>query len=183
MAEILTSEPSSVTAGDTIRWRKSLSDYPATAWTLKYRLINAAGKIDITAGANGSDYLIDVPAVTSAAWMAGDYDWQSYVEKGAERYTVSVGRIVIAPNLAAQPGGYDNRSYARKVLDAIEAALMGRASKSQLETEVAGRRIKYIPFSDLLALRDKFRAEVRSEDIAEKLANIGGSSGKVMVRI
>ena len=52
MATTPTTEPASITAGDTLTWQKTLADYPATVWTLKYRFINATAKVDITATAS-----------------------------------------------------------------------------------------------------------------------------------
>lgn len=183
MAEIPSAEPTAVTAGDTIRWKRSLSDYPASSgWTLKYRLINSAKKIDIASIASGSEHLVEISAAISAFWTPGDYDWQAYVEKAAERFTIAMGRITIKPDLAAQLTGIDTRSYSRQVLEAVQAALYGRASNAQLELEIAGRRIKYIPIEELLAFHDRFKAEVAKEESAAKIANGGGTMGRMTVR-
>ena len=66
MASIPTTEPETITAGDSLTWKRTLADYPAGTWTLKYRLINADGKIDITATASGTDHLVSVEPATSA---------------------------------------------------------------------------------------------------------------------
>ena len=66
---IPTSEPESLVAGDTVTWQKTLSDYPASdGWVLSYRLINAAGNIDITSSASGDDHLVSVAATATAGW-------------------------------------------------------------------------------------------------------------------
>lgn len=166
-----TTEPAAVTAGDTLLWSIMLAEFPASeGWTLKYRLINSAGKIDITAGASGDTYVVAVPAATSAAYVAGTYDWQRTVEKGAERFTTGTGRIIIAPNLAAQSAGYDTRSAARKILEAIEAALLGRASRTDLEYEMDGRRLKSMTHAELIAARSRMQAEVSREDAAARIS-------------
>ena len=111
-APILTTEPATLRAGDSLSWEITLADYPASAgWSLKYRLINAAGKIDIVASAAGDDYTITVSAVTSAAYVAGEYTWQSYVEKAGERYTLETGRVFVKPNLAMQAGNAKAQGY------------------------------------------------------------------------
>lgn len=179
-----TREPSSVVAGDTVAWRKTLSAYPAgEGWVLKYRLINAAGKIDITASASGDDHAVNETAATSAAWAAGAYAWQSYVEKGAERYTVETGSITIKPNLAAQAGGFDTRSTAKKTLDLLDAALLQHGANAWTqEYEIAGRRMKFRSVAEFMALRDKMKAEVAREVAAERLAAGLGGGRKVYVR-
>lgn len=182
MAEIPTTVPVSVTAGDTLQWRIALADYLASAgWTLKYRLINAANKYDITAAASGADYLVTVAAATSAAYAAGTYSWQAYVEKGTERFTVGSGSLVVKPNLAAQASGYDTRSHARKTLAAIEAWIEGR-DPGVAEYEIAGRRMKYIPKAELLAMRSRYQREVREEEAAERISNGLAAGNRLLVR-
>ena len=47
MAQTPTTEPASLQAGDTLRWQRTLPDYPASeGWVLSYRLINAQGKLE-----------------------------------------------------------------------------------------------------------------------------------------
>lgn len=183
MSTIPTVEPSEFRAGDTVKWQRTLSDYPASAgWSLSYRLINAAGKIDIDASASVDDHLVSVASTASAAYAVGAYDWVAYVEKAGERYTVGSGRITIRPDLAAQSAGYDARSTARKLLDAVEAVLANRATRADLEYEIAGRRMKSMSHADLLAARDKLKREVAAEEAASRIAAGMGSGRRVFVR-
>lgn len=179
-----TREPSSVVAGDTVAWRKTLSDFPASAgWVLKYRLINLAGKIDITASADGDDHLVSKAASDTVGWPAGAYTWQSRVELGVARYTIEQGSITIKPDLAAQAAGYDTRSTAKQTLDLIDAALVSHgASAWTQEYEIAGRRMKFKSVGDFMALRDKLKAEVAREASAERLAAGLGGKSKIYVR-
>lgn len=181
---IPTQEPAFVVAGDSITWKKSIADYPASAgWVLNYRLINAAGKIDIASTTSGDDHQISVPAVTSAAWAAGYYTWTAYVTKAAERYTLGSGAVTVKPNLAAQTAGYDTRSHAAKTLDAIEAVIEGRATQSHLSYSIAGRQMQFIPIAELLVFRDRYRGEVRSEENAARVANGLASRNRILVRL
>lgn len=171
-----TTEPSRVTAGDTIAWTKSLSDYPASAgWVLSYSLRNPLGSIDFSAGASGDDHAVNVPASTSAPWKAGAYAWQAYVTKGAERYTVGNGQITIDANFAISVG-HDGRSDARQILDNLMAAYK-KASLDKAfvqEYEIAGRRIKFNAKADWLAEINFWKAEVaREENAARRKAGKG----------
>lgn len=179
-----TAVPDTVTAGDTISWKITLADYPADdSWVLKYRLINAAGKFDITATADGADHLVSVAAATSAGYTAGTYSYQAYVEKGTDRYTVDTGSIVVKPNLAAQSAGYDNRSIARKTLDAIETALVAHGSKAWTqEYSIAGRTMKFRSVGEFMAFRSKMQQEVRAEEAAERIARGESAGNKLFVR-
>jgi hypothetical protein len=181
MADIPTLEPTSVNAGDTLRWTRSLADYPAGAgWVLSYVLINAAAKISITASASGNDHAVTVPAATSAGYGAGTYDWRARVTLAGEVYTVGEGRITV--KAAFGTATYDARSQARKTLEAIEATLEGRASSAVAEYEIAGRRMKHIPVAELLQLRDRYRADVAREDAATAVAAGLSDRRRVFVR-
>jgi len=180
MAATPTTEPAVVTAGDTLTWSKSLADYPANAgWVLAYRLINAAGKIDITASAAGADHLVTVPAATSAGYNAGTYAWQAYVTKAAERYTVGTGSIVIKPNLAAQTGGFEARGTWQKALDDLRAALAAwlTSSGQVAEYEIAGRRMKFASAADIRQRIAIAERELARESQAE-LAAAGKALGR-----
>lgn len=181
---ILTREPAEVTAGDTVTWSKSLSDYSAAeSWVLHYRLINAAGKIDITASASGVDHLVSETAATTADWAAGTYTWQAYVTKAAERYTVGSGSLIVKPDLAAEAAGYDTRSTAKKTLDLLDAAMVSHgASAWTQEYEIAGRRMKFVSASDFMAYRSKVVAEVGREEAKSRLAAGLASKTKIFVR-
>jgi len=164
-----------VTAGDTLKWTRSLSDYPATTWTLTYTLVNSTTRITITASASGTDFAVTVSAATSSGYAAGTYDWRAQVSSGGEVYTVGTGRIKINPVWSAAT---DGRSQARRALEAIESVLEGRASSATAEYEIAGRRLKYIPIPELLQLRDRYKSEVARE---ERAAGIG-LGGRMQVR-
>jgi hypothetical protein len=178
-----TTEPTRITAGDTLAWRKSLADYPATVWTLKYRLINAAGKVDITATADGTDHLVGVSATTSAAYAAGSYAWTAWVEKAGERVTVGGGTMVIAPNLAVQ-NSFDARSDAAIIVDQLMAAYKTfTATQGHVaEYEIAGRRMKYRSSAEILEQLNHWQAILATEKRAERMAAGLGAGNKLLVR-
>ncbi|MEY2656166.1 MAG: hypothetical protein RLZZ524_3194 [Pseudomonadota bacterium] len=185
--DIPTSEPAKVRAGDTVTWRKTLADYPATAgWTLYYRLLNSLGKIDITATADGSDHLVAVDKTTTAGWRYGDFSLLSWVASSTERVSLPQRRIVVLQDFAALTNaGADLRSQAKQMLDAIDAALLSLSTGERLavvEAEVAGRRLKY-NLTGLMQLRNLYAAQVRSEEAAER-ASLGlAPKNKIVVRL
>lgn len=176
-AEIPTTEPTAVTAGDTLAWSKSLPDYPASAgWVLAYALVCAGQLITITAAASGDDHLVTVAAATSAAYVPGTYAWQATVTKTTERYTVGTGTLTVLPNLAAQGGGYDARTHAAKTLAALESWIESH-DMAVADYQIAGRAMRYIPIPDLLKLRDTYKAEVSRETTA-----VAGTGTRLVVR-
>ena len=77
-ADIPTKEPTEFTAGDSVKWTRTLGDYPASTYTLKYSLRGTAGTFDITATADGDDYSVSLPAPTTSTYSAGYYDGHGY---------------------------------------------------------------------------------------------------------
>ena len=184
-ADIPTIEPSSLRSGDTWTWTKTLDDYPATAWTLKYRFKSAAGGFEIVATASGSDHAATVAAATSAGYAAGTYTWVAWVEGGtAEKYTVGQGSTEILPDYrnGLATVALDDRSHAAKTLAAIEAWIEGR-DQGVAEYEIAGRRMKYIPIGDLLKLRQRYQAEVAAETSRAAIAAGLGTGRKIQFRL
>ena len=183
MTTVPTSEPSSVVAGDTLTWRKTLAEYPATTYTLKYRLINAAGKIDITAAADGTDHLVTVASTTSASYAAGDYAWTAWVEKTGERYTVGSGTMEVKANIAALTT-LDGRSEAAKILDQLMAAYTAYTASNGVvaEYQIGDRRMKYRSAAEILEQIDRWKAVVAAEKRAERIAAGLGGGNKLRVR-
>lgn len=175
-----------LTAGDTLDFETSVPEYPSSGgWTLKYRLAprSAGTAIDLTATAEGDGYRVQAAAATTATWAAGFYTWTAYVEKAAERYTVGRGQLEIRAASTTLAAGSDGRTHARKVLDAIEAVLEGRATLDQQEYAINGRSLKRTPIADLMRLRQLYRNEVQGEEAAANLAAGLGGARKVQVRL
>lgn len=182
MATVPTTEPVSIRAGDFLTWTKTLSDYPANdGWVLSYTLINASAKITITASASGADHLVSVAAATSAGYTAGSYSWMSRVTKGTEIYTVDTGSMQILPNLAALTT-FDGRSHAKVMVEAIEAAIQGRASSVQLRMAINNRSIEYLSPTELIKWLSFYRAEVAKEAQAETIRKTGHNPRNIGVR-
>lgn len=185
-ADIPTTVPSQLRAGDTWKWTKSIADYPATAgWTLKYRFKSATGGFEITASASGADHSVTVAAATSAAYAAGTYSFVGWVEGGSsEKYTVDEGVADVLPDLRSgtATAAQDVRSTAQKMVDAIDAWLTGR-DPGVAEYEIAGRRMKYWSPSELLKMRQRFQSELNAEQAVNKLAAGLGSGRKIQFRL
>lgn len=179
-AEIPSKEPEQFRAGDTIKWKRSLSDYKASeSWVLKYAFRGTPGVIDITSSASGDDHLVNEVAATTAAYSPGIFDVIGFVEKGNDRHTVFTSRIEVQPDLEAAGSSADYRSHVKKVLDAIEAVLENRATKEIEESTIEGVAIKRIPHDTLLSMRSRYLTYYRQEQAAEKL-KLGMGSGRTI---
>lgn len=159
-------------AGDTLDQNVSVSDYPASdGWTLKYRLTPrftspTQAPITITASTNadGASYDVQASPATTAAWAAGFYTWARWVEKSGARQTLNEsGTLEIKADPSATTQGYDSRTHARKVLDAIEAVIENRASLDQENYTINGRQLSRTPLKELMRLRTVYANEVEAE--------------------
>lgn len=168
-AVVLDAIPAQITVGESVSWKYGNGTYPASAgWAVTYTLINATARIQMVSVADSDDHLIEVAAAVSALYTAGNYDWQMHVANGTERYLLGEGVIEVLADFAAAglSGGYDSRSHVKKVLDALEAAIEGRASKVQMSQSVGGLAIQYMSLAEMITLRDKYRAKYQQELVA-----------------
>lgn len=178
-------EPPALYAGDTIAWNIALPDYPASGgWTLKYNAVSAGGRFALTSAPSSDDHAVAASGITTAAFAPGTYSLTKYVEHSdGTRVTLSELSLLVKPDLAGKTAAFDNRSHVKKVLDAIESVLEGRAGTDQLELTIDGTTLKRTPVADLLILRSKYLGYLQQEQQAANLAaGISGNSGKILVR-
>lgn len=180
MSIIAQTEPASLIAGDTAKWLKVLPEYPASAgWGLSYELVNATTRIAFSGSASGDDHLVNVSAATTITWTPGAYTWRSRAALSGDVFTVGGGHIAVQSAFGAAT---DARSQSRRTLDAIDAVIEGRASSAVAEYSIAGRSLKNIPITELLALRDRYARMVRDENAAAAAAAGLGNPGRIYVR-
>ena len=153
-----THEPTRATANDTLTWQRALCHYPpADGWVLTYSLRGPAS-LNITADASEPEFQVTAKAPS----IAGDYFLQGYVTLGDQRFTIYTGTLTLTPDLSAVTGSgsYDGRSPVKKILDAIDAAIANRASRTEQEYEIdfggTRRRLKSVPIEDLLKARGTY---------------------------
>lgn len=176
----MTREPLQITAGDNLDWSIYDPDYlPADGWTLKYALRGPVA-LDITSTAAGDSHLIAVAGSITKDYAPGSYSWARYFAKlDGSRTTTATGRITITPDLVLQGAGYDGRSHAEKVLEAIERVIEGRATRGDQELQFDGKKIVKMTVQELIALRQKYRAELRAER-NKQLKKSGRATGRTI---
>lgn len=132
-AQILSSIPTKITAGTSVSWLVALPAFPApNGWTLTYTLVTSAAQVVVTSTPSGVDHLFEIPLAESAYWIPGKYSWQSHVSNGTERYQVDAGVVEILADYANATTGIDTRIWLDKAIEALQAAIYDRASKTQL---------------------------------------------------
>ncbi len=182
-AQVPTREPDRLSAATTWTWRRDdLGIYPAPTWTLRYQFTNAAANFTFDAAADGSAFLVTRPVAETTTRAAGTYSWAARVTDGTSTYEVGRGTLVVLPSLSSG----DARSHARKVLDAIEAVIEGRASRSDLSytVSVGGsmRMLTTLKPDELASFRNQYRAEVRAEEERERIAQGRPGRRRILTR-
>jgi len=177
-ATIPSIEPRSARAGDTWEWTRDLADYPADTWTLTYTVFSGAGVRPIVATADGTSYSIRVAPGDSAQFAAGRWDWVAHVTDGADRYQAGSGVLTVLPDLTSA-ASYDGRSHARRMLDAINAIMEGRAGEGDIDLVRTsfGDRAAEFDLERLMRMRQQYAWACQAEDNAERLAR-GDQSGR-----
>ena len=185
-AAIATKEPLQARAGLTWQWRREdLADYPAPTWTLIYWFKKTGAtqaNFSITATADGAYFAVTVSASTTDAYTAGTYTWAAIVTAGSESFEVDHGALELLPKYSAV-ANLDDRSHARKTLDAINAVIEGRATLDQQEYAIGNRSLKRMPIADLLMFKSRYEMYVASEVAADRLAQGRTIGGKIQVRL
>lgn len=178
----------SLIAGDALDWLTSTPDFsPADGWVLTYRFISRATApatkytATCTTAPDGLQHRLIVASTTTALWTPGAYDWAGSVALAGTEHTVDSGTLVIRPNPRTATA-MDNRTHARRTLEAIEAQLEGRATSGVSSYQINGRELKYIPLLELVKLQQLYSSMVRQEVAAARVAAGATDPRRVYVR-
>jgi hypothetical protein len=193
--QIPTSEPPEIIIGETVKWRKSLADYKAgDGWALAYYFrgpSSGVGKgLDIEGdlvAVDGDDWLITIPATSNgddpstSNLGAGAYYWQGWVTKDGEQHQVAEGKATVKPNLfdLETSAAYDGRSEVKKTLDAIRAAIAGRATAGQQERAIGNTTIRFMTIADLVIAETKFQ-QLYNQEVRRARAARGESAFRMV---
>ena len=183
-ADIPTTEPIEITAGDSLAWdREDLDDYPASdGWSLSYSIAGPQ-KITLLTTPDEDHYHIRADAVTTRTWAAGVYWWDAYVTKTTERYKVDWGTLKILPNLQEAATGYDGRTDAEKELAGWKTLLYQLSQHKSSTITHGGKTYTEKDLDKVRAARDDAQARVNTEKAKERRAQGKGTGRKIMMRI
>ncbi len=149
-------------AGVSLEIPVTLTAYPAPDWSLSVYLRGPAA-IDLTATPDAPQHVLSETPATTASWAAGTYWFVARVTDGDDLHDVEEGQLEIKADLSAITGTHDGRSHSKRVLDALEAVIEGRASIDQSSYKINNRELSRTPIPELIALRKYYRAEVLRE--------------------
>jgi hypothetical protein len=184
------SEPTSIIAGDTIEWDKSLDDYsPTDGWTLHYRLLGpkAIAIDDSYVVADGGSWAISIPASVTVAWTPGAYTLYGWVTSGSDSFKVVETKLEIKQDFRTQASPLDNRSHVRKTLDAIEAAIEGIAARQEASYTITlgngqTRTFTAVNRAELITMHSHYSDLYRQEQMAERINQGKKGGNKIQIR-
>ena len=172
MAQELSALPESFAAGTTVKYRRRLSDYPASAgWTLKLHLAGAS-VLAKTAAVDGDDFLVTIEANdTDGDFAAGLYKWVERVSNaGGEVYEVGRGTVTVLSNLAEASEGSE-QEWVERAIAALKAHIEGRLPAGMESYQIAGRVVAKMPIKEAVALLATFEsrlARLKSPDFVTR---------------
>jgi hypothetical protein len=181
-------EPLEFYAGETVKFKRTdLSDYPSPIWTLNYFLQKSGTKIDFASSQDGSTtgHLISLTPATTAAYTVGLYHWIVEARDGTDVYVVDEGYLEIKTDFAEQSSGYDDRSVAKKMVDAYESLFSNQITNNTLEQlsySIAGRSISKMSASEIRTEYLRWKRLYQQEVDDLRIANGLGTRKRILTR-
>jgi len=158
--------PLEIQAGDTLEFTIGYADYHADdGWLCTYTLVNGTDYITFSSTADGELFSFVVTATSTGSWNAGDYTYLAKVSKEGEIHTVEKGEVTIFDVYSA---AVDRRSYNKRMLDLLETLIPRMLANPDQQYSIAGRSITKKNLTEVLKLRDSFKARVNEELRREK---------------
>lgn len=143
--------PTQLTAGVTIRWKRSYSNYPASSWTYTFYLAGPTN-LSIQATASVNDFILTITAQQASTLKEGTYRYTEIVSKDNVKYEVGRGVMPVQLDLSAT-APTEAQTHAEKILAIIEAKLEGRVTDDFESYEFGGGTVGKIPIHELMRLR------------------------------
>jgi hypothetical protein len=186
-----TIEPRTITQGEQIEWTRCFSEFPADEWELQYRFRGPGTGFNIDATADGTDFLAIATAEQAGEMTSGKYTWQAWatnITDSSDIRMIGSGSVTVELGFSeSTTTEVDLRSTAKQIVDALEAALLGTASREQMEYEVStpvgSRRVKYMSRKEQTDLLEYYKKIVARELAADRVKNGGRYGTQVKVRM
>jgi hypothetical protein len=177
--------PPEIYAGDAVEWTDNRAT-TASSYTYYFRT-NAASGASVSGVLAVDKWTFTLSAATTSTLTPGNWFYQAVSVTSGAPLTERTGGLLVRPALAytGSPTAVDLRSQAQIDLDAVEAAIRALVSGAQeyrIGTPTGGRLIKRAELSQLIAWRDRLKADIAREQIAQNLSNGRGDGRSLYVR-
>lgn len=168
----------------TAAWRFEHADFdPSDGWSLLYAF-EGPSTLNKAAVADGTGFAVSLTEADTALGV-GVYVWQAFAERStptAERVLVAAGRMEVVLDLEASAATGQQKSFNRRMVEAIQATLEGTATAGQLSMSINGRSLNRIPLPDLMKALTYFEGRLRAEEAAEEQGAKPGRRRRIKVR-
>jgi len=170
-------EPTDLRQGDSWNWERTFGDYTSKLYKLTY-ILNSAKNLfkfpdtAITASDDGEGFVIQVTAAQSASCTPDKYQILAVLtgiaetKAASQQVTIPLQDVIVAPNMAQATTPVDTRSFVKKTLDMIEAAIGGIQDVSVQEYMINGRQLRRFSLKELTEQRatykNLYKAELRA---------------------
>ena len=149
-----------LTAGRRWYWEESLSDYAPSLYTLEIILKKADGSpAKITTSESSGNHLVDVAALTTAAFTAGYFVYSAYVFEIATPTNIIQIESGIVEILADPIQSGDVRTFAQKVVDKLEAVILAVSGNTMSSVSIDGRTYTYKDEMELIKKLEYWQAQ------------------------
>ena len=181
-------QPAQLYQGDAIDWIELRVHPDATAVRVWLRAAAAGAGVEAVATDTDDGWKVELSAATTATMAAGSWELQIVSTVDGAPLTTGRGSLTVRKGLAfsGSPDAFDDRSQAQKDLEAIEEAIRALVSGAQ-EYQIGslgngGRKVRRADLAQLIAWRDRLKAEVTREKRAEMIAQGLGDPRRLYVR-
>ncbi len=140
-------EPDRFIQGELVKWTRTLDNFPASAWTLTYTFLSPSHQFAVVATADGDTHAAEITEAISLDIPAGEYQWQALADDGTlDTKAIDGGLLTVERAFSEESAGLELRSFARRMLDAIEARLLGTADRDDVSYSTEGLSVsRYTP--------------------------------------
>jgi len=182
------SEPLKFHAGETVKWnRTDLADYPASTYTLYYTLVKDGTRITFNSSQDGSteNHSITLAHGTTAGYAVGVYHWTVEARSSSEVFVVDKGIMEVLVDFAEQSSGSDQRTVAKKMVDAYESLFTNQITNKtieQLSYSIGGRSISKLSAEQIRLEYFRWVRIYKAELDEERIQNGLGTRKRILTR-
>lgn len=183
-----TQEPDLLVTGDRFAWQRPdlVSNYPLADYTMTYHFSQDSGgggthHFTLSSTEADNNYYFEKPSSETTSLVAGDWKWQLYAIRTSDSQRITIDYGITKFSLGELDTNNDLRTHAKKVLDAIEAVIEGRATIDQSSFSLGGRSLSRMSVDELMTFRDRYKAEYLKEVKLARIRNKQGSGNTIKV--
>ena len=162
--------PAKVTAGDRVDFTVDPGEFTSAEGyspVFVFRSDDGTQRVSVAGTDYQSAFRITISSAVTRTWTAcsGQFSVFAEASDGTDRRTLLTGRWQVLPDPASTDTS-DRRTLNRRILDAINAKIEGRASSDIASISIAGQSLSMVSGLELIRMQSIYQARVRDEEAA-----------------